>query len=131
MEEPNQAALPEGNQPAPPAPPLITQEYRGNQYDLYSLLAGTLGGATLLMCFSGGIAYYCLPIVPLVLGIIALRRANTAADPRRTRNLAWIGIAGGGIGTLLLLVMIAFFVLYLGIIFAVIGSGIQSLPRSR
>ncbi len=105
------------------------QEYRGNQYDLYSLLGATLGGATLLMCVSGGFAYYCLPIVPLVLGIIALRKANIAADPQRTRNLAWVGIAGGGIGTLLIICMLALFVLYFGFIFAMLGAG--ALPRTR
>ncbi len=105
------------------------KEYRGNQYDLYSLLAGTLGGATLLMCVSGGMAYYCLPIVPLVLGIIALRKAGTAADPGRTRTLAWLGIAGGGIGTLLLILMAVLLIVYFAFIFTMISAGIQSGGR--
>ena len=46
------------------------------------------------MCLSFNMALYCLPLVPLVLGIIALRSAKESINPNRTRNLAWIGIAG-------------------------------------
>ncbi len=129
MDAPSQEPLPESTIPAsvppqvPPSPPLPLKEYQGNQYDLYSLLAGVLGGSTLLMCISGGMAYYCLPIVPLILGIIALRRAKTAADPQRTRTLAWVGIAGGGLGTLFLLLMLVLLVLYFAFIFSIIVAG--------
>ncbi|MGE5140245.1 MAG: hypothetical protein ACM3JD_12340, partial [Rudaea sp.] len=116
MDEPSQPGVQSSFEvpgPQVPAqPPLVTQEYRGNQYDVYSLIAGTLGGATLAMCVSGNLLLYCLPVAPLVLGIIALRRAPTSVDPQRTRNLAWIGIAGGGLGTLLTLCMLMFLVAY-------------------
>ncbi len=110
-------------------PPLVTEQYRGNQYDIYSLLGATLGGTVLALCFSANFAFYCLPIVPLVLGIIALRNAHASVDPQRTRNLAWVGIAGGGLGTLLTICMIMFFVLYFGFIFLAITSGLPSVPR--
>ena len=70
------------------------QKYSGNNYDVYALVAGALGGSSLLMCISFNMALYCLPFVPLVLGIIALRKAKESVDPNRTRNLAWVGIAG-------------------------------------
>ncbi|MDE3088570.1 MAG: hypothetical protein KGJ80_04210 [Chloroflexota bacterium] len=105
------------------------QRYSGNDYDVYALVAGTLGGSSLLMCVSFNTALYCLPVIPLILGIIALRKASQSVDPNRTRKLAWLGIAGGGLGTLFVLVLIAIFVLYFAFIFAVIASSIQSGSR--
>jgi hypothetical protein len=102
------------------------KKYSGNDYDLYAVIAGTLGGSTLLMCMSFNMALYCLPIVPLVLGIIALRRANSSVDPGRTRNLALLGIAGGGMGILFLLAMIVLMIVYLCFIFAMFGLFAQS-----
>ncbi len=137
MDEPS--ALPPIENPVPPLPPsslntnvpppLVTEQYRGNQYDVYSLLAATLGGTVLLFCLSAGYGIYCLPIVPLVLGIIALRKAHTSVDPQRTRNLALVGIAGGGLGTLLALCMIMFFVLYFSFIVAMIMGGLSTVPQ--
>lgn len=105
------------------------EKYSGNRYDLYALVAGTLGGSSLLMCLSFNMALYCLPIVPLALGIIALRKSSQSVDPNRARNLAWVGIAGGGLGTLFTLAIIAFFVLYMVFIFAMIANFSQSIPR--
>ncbi len=145
MDEPS--ALPPIENPVPPPPPsslntevppssvkdaqppLVAEQYRGNQYDVYSMLAATLGGTVLALCFSANVGFYCLPIVPLVLGIIAYRNARTSVDPQRTRNLALLGIAGGGLGTLLAICMIMFLVLYFGFIFLAIGGGIFSVPR--
>ncbi len=110
--------LPPGGASA--ATPPLLKTYQGNQYDVYALVAGTLGGSVLAMCLSGGAAYYCLPIAPLVLGIVALRHAKTAADPQRTRNLAWVGIAGGGLGMLLTLFVILLLICYFVFIFAMI-----------
>ncbi len=137
MDEPSAVPPTENPVPTPPPlslntnvpPPVVTEQYRGNQYDVYSLLAATLGGTVLALCFTANVAFYCLPIVPLVLGLVALRNARTSVDPQRTRNLAWIGIAGGGVGTLLALCMILFVVLYFGVIFAAILGGLSSAPR--
>ncbi len=137
MDEPSTLPPIENPVPTPPPsslnasvpPPLVTEQYRGNQYDIYSLLAGTLGGTVLLLCFSANMGFYCLPIIPLVLGIIAYRNAHTSVDPQRTRNLALVGIAGGGLGTLLALCMIVFFVLYLSFIFTMIMAGLSTVPR--
>lgn len=125
MDEPR--AFPPESSVASPVP---VPEYHGNKYDLYALIAGTFGGTVIALCASGNLLWYCLPIAPLVLGIVALRNARTSLDPQRTRNLAWLGIAGGGLGTLVLICFLAFFVLYFGAIAAIIISGIsQGAPR--
>ena len=109
--------------------PAPEKKYSGNDYDLYAVVAGTLGGSTLLMCMSFNMALYCLPIVPLILGIIALRKASASVDPQRTRNLAWLGIAGGGMGMLFLLAMIVLMVGYLLFFIAMFGIAIQAAPQ--
>ena len=125
MDEPKSLPLPQSaNSTTSPS-----QDYHGNKYDLYALVAGTLGGTVLAMCASGNFLWYCLPIAPLVLGIIALRNARTSLDPLRTRNLAWIGIAGGSVGTLLLLCMLALLATYFVVIFGAIFASILSVPR--
>ncbi len=105
------------------------QKYSGNDYDVYALVAGTLGGSTLLLCMSYNLALYCLPILPLVLGIITLRNAHLSVDPKRSRNLAWLGIIGGGLGTLFTLALIAFFILYFVFVFTVFVNMIPPSPR--
>ena len=96
-------------------------KYSGNNNDLFAIVAATLGGSSLLMCMSFNMALYCLPLVPFILGIVALRKASTSVDPARTRNLAWLGIAGGGAGILFLLAMIVLMLLYFVFIFGIIG----------
>jgi len=104
-------------------------KYSGNDNDLFGVVAATLGGSTLLMCMSFNMALYCLPLVPFILGIIALRKASTSVNPQRTRNLAWLGIAGGGAGILFLLAMMAFMLLYFVFFLAMFGTIFQSIPR--
>ena len=62
--------------------PAPEKKYAGNDYDLYAVVAGTLGGSTLLMCISFNMALYCLPLVPFILGIVALRKASASVDPK-------------------------------------------------
>lgn len=116
----------QGNAPVPTVP---LPEYRGNKYDLYAMVAGTLGGTALAMCASANVILYCLPVVPLVLGLIALKNARTSVDPQRTRNLAWLGIAGGGLGTLLTLCLLAFIAIYIAILFVGFIAMMQSVQR--
>ena len=131
MNEPTSLPPPETAVTTPtPAPVAAPQpEYRGNNYDLYALLAGTLGGTVLALCFTFNTLLYCLPLAPLALGIIALRNSRAAVDPQRTRNLAWVGIAGGAVGTLALLIGIALFILYFVFIFTFFGNFIRSVPQ--
>jgi hypothetical protein len=105
------------------------KKYTGNDYDLYAVIAATLGGSSLLMCMSFNMALYCLPLVPFILGIVALRKASTSVDPARTRNLAWLGIAGGGMGILFLLAMIVLMLLYFVFIFGIFGLSFFAATR--
>ncbi|MBN1581121.1 MAG: hypothetical protein JXA89_10490 [Anaerolineae bacterium] len=69
--------------------------YEGNSVDLAGFAAACLGGMMLLYCIP------CLnalaPLLGLLVGIIALVEAKRAANPARTRILAGIGVAGGGL----------------------------------
>jgi len=69
--------------------------YSGNNVDLAGLVAACLGGMILLYCVP------CLnavgPLLALIIGFIALMDAKRAVDPQRTRILAGVGIASGGL----------------------------------
>jgi hypothetical protein len=74
--------------------------YQGNSTDLSALVAGLIGVGTLLSCF--GLAW-ALPFLAFGLGLVAWLQAKDAADPHRTRWLAGLGLAGGGIYLLFIL----------------------------
>jgi hypothetical protein len=114
----------------PPATvnPDTTQEkrYVGNSFDLYALIAGIVGVTSLAMCFTGNMIIYCLPFVPLVFGIIALRNSARSLDPSRTRTMGWIGVAAGALGVVVLVVLAMLVVVYFVFIFSLI---MQTMPR--
>jgi hypothetical protein len=103
---------------APPAQPAIT--FMGNAYDLAALgaLAGGLLG--LFVCLTCSYGAYCLPLVPLVLGLIGLLTARQAVDEQRTRTMSWIAL---GIGGGMLLLMVVCIVLYIGILVLPLAIG--------
>ena len=80
-------------QPAQPAS--ASSLYSGNNVDLAGFAAACLGGMVLLYCVP------CLnmltPLLGLLIGIFALVEARRANNPGRTRILAGIGVASGGI----------------------------------
>lgn len=122
--------------PAQLTPPAVTNtaqapepHYEGNSFDLYALIAGIVGVTSFAMCFSGNMLIYCLPFVPLVFGIIALRNSARALNPGRTRTLGWIGIAAGALGVFVLLVFAVFMFVYLAFFFTFMGNILQNLPR--
>jgi hypothetical protein len=94
--------------------------FRGNTYDLISL--GSLGTAAMILfsCVTCNMGYYCLPVIAVILGAIGVLGARQAVDAERTRLWSWLGIAAGG---LLLLVIVACFVLYIGFIIFAAASG--------
>jgi hypothetical protein len=77
----------------PPAKAPSRQRYSGNDVDLAGFAAACLGGMLLLYCVP------CLnaltPLLGLLVGVFALAEAKRAVNPRRTKILASIGIAGG------------------------------------
>jgi len=113
---------PSGEEPTPGARPKIT--FMGNSYDLASVGAVITGVILLAACFTCGQALYCLPVIPLILGLIGLIMAKDSVDAQRTRLLSWIGIGGGGLTMLLFVAaIVAYFVF---IIFIVAVSSASS-----
>ncbi len=103
---------------APPERPKIT--FMGNSIDLTALLALGSSLMMLLICLSCGYMIYCLPAVPLILGIIGLFSAQKSADPKRTRTWSWIGVGSGGV---MISFIVLFFLLYFGVVAALILTG--------
>ena len=91
--------------------------FMGNSYDLMSVVGVTVGGLTLFTCATCNMGFYCLPCIPILLGILGLAVAKESVDPDRTRLLSWLGL---GSGALILALIFLAFALYLGfIIFAI------------
>jgi len=94
--------------------------FMGNTYDLLSVVSVVTGGLVLVSCLTCNMGYYCLPLVPIALGLVGVLSAHQSVDRERTRLLSWLGVASGGILLLLLLVVIA---LYVGFIVLMIAMG--------
>ncbi|MBI9046529.1 MAG: hypothetical protein JEZ06_18710 [Anaerolineaceae bacterium] len=93
--------------------------FRGNSYDLASVIAVTTGALALLSCLTLYMGIYCFPLVPLVLGVIGLMTAKNSVDPRRTQILSWIGVGTGSFAFILVLLGILF---YFGFLFLTLFS---------
>lgn len=96
--------------------------FLGNSYDLTAVAGVTTAGATLFACGTCGFGFYCLPLVPVILGAIGLLSLKDAVDPERTKRLSWISIGVGGIFLALVALLILVYVAYFGIIFFIIAS---------
>ena len=98
--------------------PVIT--FQGNSYDLASVIGVTAGALVLFSCFTCNLGYYCLPFVPIILGIIGLVAAKDSVDPERTKLLSWLSV---GSGAIILLLIFLFIALYIGfIVFAIMAD---------
>ena len=105
---------------APASPPGVRITFMGNTYDLAAYGALLSGIIVLASCLTCNSIYYCLPLAPIVLGLIGVVSANQAVDARRTRTWSWIGIASG---LFILLVILAGIVLYIAFIVLMIYLG--------
>ncbi len=99
--------------------------FMGNSYDLTAVIAVATGGTVAFSCLTCNMGFYCLPIVPIVLGLIGLLSAEESADPDRTRMLSWIGIGSGGLVFLLMVLAIVLYVAFI-IILAAIGVAAEA-----
>ncbi|MEW5959791.1 MAG: hypothetical protein AB1801_18860 [Chloroflexota bacterium] len=98
--------------------PQIT--FLGNSYDLTAVVGLTIGAVVLLSCATCNLGYYCLPFVPIILGIIGLVAAKDSVNPDRTKLLSWLSV---GSGAAILLLMFVFIALYVGfIVFAIMAD---------
>jgi hypothetical protein len=91
--------------------------YRGNTTDLSALGALASSALLLLTCLTCGSGIYCLPVVPLVLGLIGVLGAKRSVNKEQTRLFSWIGIGTGGLSILLI---IAGFVIYLLFVLSIV-----------
>jgi len=98
--------------------------FMGNTYDLMAVVGTTIAGTALFTCTTCNFGFYCLPVIPVLLGIVGLLTTRDAVDPDRTRLLSWISI---GIGAAIFILLVLFIALYVGFIFYTItansGSG--------
>ena len=94
--------------------------FRGNTYDLAALGALASGAVVLFSCLTCNLGFYCLPFVPIVLGLIGVLAARQSVDEQRTRVWSWLGIAAGGF---ILLLIIAGVVLYIAFIVLAVVAG--------
>ncbi len=102
---PAEAVVPQEATTAPEMPALPPKLYQGNGWDITALLATATGVLAILSCGSFGFMVYCLPVLPLILGIVAVVAARRAAEPRRSRVLGWIGLGSGALTTVLLIAL--------------------------
>jgi hypothetical protein len=87
--------------------------FQGNSYDLTAVIGVTIGAVVVLSCATCGMSFYCLPFIPIILGIIGLAAAKDSVDPDRTKLLSWFSV---GSGAAILLLMFVFVALYVGFI---------------
>ncbi len=81
--------------------------WQGNNTDLMALVGVTISGMILFYCGTLGIGAYCIPIIPIILGIIGLVNSKDALNPERTKTMSWISIGVGAAFILLLVLVIA------------------------
>ena len=102
--------------------------FRGNTYDLAALGALASGVVMLFSCLTCNLGYYCLPLLPLVLGLIGLLSARQSVEEERTRLWSWLGIAAGGFVVLLVVAGVVLYVAF--IVLAVVAKGPGSSERA-
>jgi hypothetical protein len=105
------ATLPSNEVGQSSAAPSVT--FQANTYDLVALGSLASGALVLFSCLTCNMGFYCLPLLPLALGIVGLVGARQAVQAERTRLWSWLGIAAGAIILLLFLLAI---LLYIGFI---------------
>jgi hypothetical protein len=105
------AALPSNEVNESPSSPPVT--FQANTYDLMALGSLASGALLLFSCVTCNMGFYCLPLLPLALGIVGLVGARQSVQAERTQLWSWLGIAAGAIILLLFLIVV---VLYVGLI---------------
>jgi hypothetical protein len=88
--------------PVPPAP-----TFMGNSNDVLAIAAATSAAIVAFTCLTAGYGLYCLPIVPILLGSIALVNARVSVNPDRTRRWGWISLGTGGAAFLIAIMLMA------------------------
>ncbi len=112
-----------GVQVPPPAPTFV-----GNTNDLVAIVAATAAGISSICCLSFGYGIYCLPLVGVLLGAVAIVNAKASMNPDRTRRWGWISVGISGAVLLVIVVAIGLFIAFYAVILASMLTSIESLP---
>ena len=100
--------------------PAVT--FMGNTYDLTAVAGAASAAVTIFACGTCGFGFYCLPLVPVILGAIGLLSLNDAVDPDRTKKLSWVSVGVGALFLSLIALLFLFYLVYFGFIFFAIAS---------
>ena len=87
--------------------------YKGNAYDVTSLLALCSGLLILFTCLTCGMGLYVMPFLAIIPGIVGVVMAKKSVDPQRTQLLSWLGIGSGTVVLFISLAGIAIYVILL------------------
>ncbi len=92
--------------PAKGLPGQRTVTFMGNTYDLAAL--GALGSGVLVLfsCLTCNMGYYCIPFIPLLLGLVGVVSARESINKERTQLWSWLGIGAGAI--VIVMIILAF-----------------------
>ncbi len=112
--------------PAAPAPPAPT--FVGNSNDVLAVIAATMAGMAGLCCLTWGYGIYCLPVIGLVVGAIAVFNASASVNPDRTRRLGWISVAISGTVLAVIFVAVVIFVVAYGALIVAVFKSTPSFP---
>ncbi len=80
--------------------------FEGNNYDLAAVVGVTIGGIVLLSCATCNLAFYVLPFLPIILGLVGLLTAKDSVNPERTKLLSWLSLGSGALILLLILFLV-------------------------
>jgi hypothetical protein len=105
-------------------PPAQDVPYRGNSTDVSALVAAVTGLSALASC--AGLAWV-IPLIALALGLVSWLQSKDAINAKRTRWLAVIGMASGGV---FFVFVLGLFALMFGCIFLQLAlvSSVRSFP---
>jgi hypothetical protein len=124
VEEPSALKQPEIPSQTPPP------TFVGNTNDLVPIIGATAAGISALCCLSWGYLVYCLPVVGIVLGAVAVLNAKAAVNPDRTRRWGWVSVGvSGGVLLAIVVVAVCFILLYAGIILLAATTPAVPTPR--
>ncbi len=94
--------------------------FMGNTYDLLAVSGMVSSLILMFICLTCNMGFYCLPFIPLGLGLFGLLTAQDAIDAKRTQTLSWVNI---GIAAAILLIGMLFLILYIGLMVFIAAEG--------
>jgi Flp pilus assembly protein TadB len=98
-----------------------SNDFKGNAYDVTSLIALVIGITILLTCLTCNLTLYIYPFLAILLGVIGVIMAKESVNPERTQLWSWLSIGSGLIIILLSILGIALYIIFVIFIVRVTG----------